>query len=581
VLPDGTPDAFAFASLTGQPGDTVVAAAPVRLTGFNTPIAVSADGGAEVTTDGGTRAVVVTAGGVSTTWAVGVVDQIPDAFAFLDRMGEDANEMAVSEPVVPTGYNAPTPISVAGASAPAISVGGSPFTPATVIALEQSVVVRLATTPTSFTTRTATVTIGGVSVAWTVATGGIDTTPDPFAIAALTNQTPNAIAVSAQVLLTGFDASLTLSASGDGGPQVSVDDGATWASSRRLRPGQAFRVRLTAGAGGTTATTVVDAGGVAAAWTVTTRLSGTAPNAFAIAALANQPGNTVVERAFVAPEGYTDPTTISVSGAGAPEVSVANGPWTTAATIAPGQSFRVRMTSPAPDGLTRTATVAVGGVSAGRSVTTINMKPNPMGPFSVTGQTPGACMQSDEVVFTGMTHPAVFTDAVQVSGAGGVANGFSWILVGTGVRHGVGHVVQPGQPYREGSPQVSVGGDAWTTDASTGPGQSFRVRLTSAPVADGVVRTATVLIGVPGAPGQSVVAGDFVVTVADRMPDAFSFAPCRTSSPGPWWSRRRRRSSAWACRRLPSRWPAVRRRSTGAAMSRAASSPMDRPCACA
>jgi hypothetical protein len=77
-----------------------------------------------------------------------------------------------------------------------------------------------------------------------------------------------------------------------------------------------------------------------------------------------------------------------------------------------------------------------------------------------------------------------------------------------------------------------VGGAAWTTDTSLNLGQTFRVQLTSAPVVDATVRTATVSIGVPGAVGQSVLTALFAVTVADRTPDAISFASLSDVEPG-------------------------------------------------
>jgi hypothetical protein len=468
----GTPDAFSFAALTGQPGNAVISATPVRRLGFNTPIAVSATGGAEVTTDGGapwassgtlapvaflgvrvntgapdgsTRAIVVTTGGVSTTWNIGIIDQIPNAFSFAPRTGEELDELAVFAPVTPTGYSAATAISVSGEGSPQISVGGGAFTTATMISPGQSVIVRLTTAAPPMTTRIATVSIGSVSASWSVTTGGVDSVPVAFSLSPLTNQAPGAQVVSAPVAPTGFDASFTLALSGDGTPQVSSNVGATWAASLRLRPGQSFLVRVTAGGEVTTRTATVDAGGVQALWSVSPRALDTTPDAFSIPALTAQPSTMLMESGSVTPVGYVDAAPISVSGDGFPQIAVATGSWTTSVTISPGHAFRVRMTSPDPDGLTRTVSVSVGGVSASWSVTTIDTMPDPGGPFSVSNQLTGSCMQSPDFTFTGMTQPATFTAASQISGT---ADSLTLVLVGPGTVHGVGRVINAGETWR-------------------------------------------------------------------------------------------------------------------------------------
>lgn len=471
VVGVATPDPFAFAALTDQPGGIAAISAPVAPTGFNVPVAasVSGDGSPEISTDGGAtwgqtatltpggtirarlqtgvpdggvRLATVVAGGRAATWSVGVVDQMPDAFAFAPRAGEDRGVVSTSEPIVPTGFSTPAPVSVAGEGGPQISIAGGPWTTAGTIQPGQAIAVRLQTADAAFAPRVATVSIAGVQGAWSVSTGGADATPDAFSIAALTGQAPEAPVVSAPVVLTGFDTPIDLSAAGDGTPEISTNGGAAWAPSARLLPGQTFLVRMTAGPEGTTRVATVTAGGVAAPWSVQARVRDTTPDAFAIPALAGQPGGVLVESASVVPAGYTDPTSISASGPGSPEISVDGGGWTTAATISPGQSFRVRMTSPEPDGLSRSATVSVGGVAAAWSVQTVDTMHDPLGALSVVNIPIGNCAVGPSVTFAGFTTPAVFAGTTVVAGQAGFRGNFS--SPATGVV-GAGYVLSPGQ----------------------------------------------------------------------------------------------------------------------------------------
>ncbi len=62
--------------------------------------------------------------------------------------------------------------------------------------------------------------------------------------------------------------------------------------------------------------------------------------------------------------------TVTVSGEGSPQLSVAGGTWTSSATISKGQSIQLRMTSSSSDSTTYTATLTTGSDSMQWTVTT-------------------------------------------------------------------------------------------------------------------------------------------------------------------------------------------------------------------
>jgi chitodextrinase/uncharacterized protein YkwD len=101
-----------------------------------------------------------------------VVDVSPDAFSFPPVTGAPPSTIVVSSPITVTGINAPAPIAVAGGE---YSVNGGPFTgqPGSVTN-GNSVRVRLTSSASDTTLKSATLTIGDVSAAFHVTTGGVD-----------------------------------------------------------------------------------------------------------------------------------------------------------------------------------------------------------------------------------------------------------------------------------------------------------------------------------------------------------------------------------------------------------------------
>lgn len=103
---------------------------------------------------------------------------------------------------------------------------------------------------------------------------------------------------------------------------------------------------------------------------VTSVACDTTPNAFSFTDQTGQQLNTLRTSNTVTIGGINTATTVSVSGAGSPKISINGGAWVTSGTIQNGQTLRVQLTSANAFSTARSATVNVGGVTDGWSVTT-------------------------------------------------------------------------------------------------------------------------------------------------------------------------------------------------------------------
>jgi len=172
--------------------------------------------------------------------------------------------------------------------------------------------------------------------------------------------------VSSNPVMLGNAYLLYISIGGAGGPQLSVDGGATWAVGGDLPAGSPLYLRLTSSAsqGTSEVATLSDN----CSWTVTTAI--TTPMAYTITSKTGQTAGSSVTSASISPVGYNAPTTISVSGQGNPKLQINGGALVTSATMFPGQSFTVTLTASSTSGGSNVATVNVGGMTGTFTVTT-------------------------------------------------------------------------------------------------------------------------------------------------------------------------------------------------------------------
>ncbi|WP_211219677.1 alpha/beta hydrolase [Nevskia ramosa] len=214
------------------------------------------------------------------------------------------------------------------------------------------------------------------------------------------------------------------------------------------------------------------------------------PDAFSFGAVVDSATGSVETSNGVIVSGINTDTPITVSGG---SYSVNGGAFTAAAgTVTVGQTVRVRQTASSSASTTTVATLTIGGVSAGFSVTTARAGDSVPDAFSfraLVDVDPSSTQNSDSIAITGIDVPS------PVSVIGGL---------------------------------YSVNGGAYSGDPGTiRPGNTVSVQLL-APFTGSTTATATLNIG--------GVSADFRVTtksvVADTTPDAFSFMPITNVEPG-------------------------------------------------
>lgn len=516
------PDVFAFTDLTGQAVNTVVMSnilpvtgvlqATVTITGTGSPqfricsdasctsvirnwtsAATTINQGQHLqlrlttaaTTDGATRTATVQIGQISDAWSVSTQDNSPDAFAFTDVTNQPAATLITSNTLTITGIGPnPTNISVSGAGSPQISIAGGAWTTSGTILPGQTLAVRLTSAGTSSTTRSATVTVGNGSDTWSVTTVPQDDTPNAFNFADVANQPASTVVSSSTLTITGIGPDpVNVSIAGAGSPQVSINGGA-WATSGTILNGQTLQLRLTSHTvtDGTSRSATVTVGTGSDTWSVVTQDD--TPAAFSFTDVTNQAVNTVITSNTLTITGIGgNPTAVSVTGTGSPQISINGGAWTTSGTILAGQSLAVRLTSASTSSTTRSATVTVGNSSDTWSVTTIpqDNTPNAFDFTNLTNQLFSTLVTSNVVTITG-----IGPDPVNVSITG------------------------------QGSPEFSIAGGAWGTSGTITNGQTLQLRMTTSN-ASVTTLTATVTVGTFSD------AWSTTTQVQDDTPNAFSF----------------------------------------------------------
>jgi len=310
----------------------------------------------------------VTVGTVSDFWRVTTEaqDTTPNAFSFTDQTMQPYNTLTTSNTITIGGINDSTPVSVTGDGSPQISINGGSWVTSGNITNGQTLRVRLTSANAASTTRSAIVNVGGVTDTWSV--GTYDITPAAFDFTNQTNVAPSTWIYSNTVTLSGINTSTPVSITGGGQFQIA---GGSWVTSGNITNGQTLRLRIySSSAFSTAVSTTVSVGTVSDGWSVTTEAQDTTPDAYNFTNLTGQTKNMLVYSNTVTITGINDSTPVTISGTGSPQFSINGGSYTTSGNITNGQTLRLRLTSANADNTARSATVNVGGVTDGWSVTT-------------------------------------------------------------------------------------------------------------------------------------------------------------------------------------------------------------------
>ncbi|RZA00179.1 MAG: hypothetical protein EOO68_11580, partial [Moraxellaceae bacterium] len=201
-------------------------------------------------------------------------DSTPNGFTFTAVTGAAVNAEVTSNDITVSGINQPAAISVTGGE---YSVAGGAFTAAaSTVTNGQAVKVKVKTSATTNTPTSATLSIGGVTGTFTVTTAP-DVIPDAFTFAPTNDVEPSSINTSAAITVAGIDIAVPISVTGG---EYSINDGAFTSVEGTVSNGQTVKVKQTAAANVTTAsTTTLTIGGMAGTYVVTTAPDHTAPTA--------------------------------------------------------------------------------------------------------------------------------------------------------------------------------------------------------------------------------------------------------------------------------------------------------------
>lgn len=465
---DIAPDPFVFVDAGDVARNTAVVSAPVTVAGINDGAPISVEGGAysinggsfvtwagtvwagasvrvshtSAATFGTPVGTVLTIGGVSDTFTSTTLaqDLTPDPFTFADRADVPRNTPIFSNLVTVTGINDAAPISVSGGT---YSINGGGFTaaPGTVSA-GWTVQVRQFSSDEFATAVDTVLTIGGVSDTFTSTTVARDTTPDAYVFTDVSGVGRGAAITSSEITVRGINDWTPISVAGG---EYSIDGMVFTAASGLVANGSRVRVRHTSASGFSAAVdTTLTIGGVADVFTSTTEAEDTSPDAFAFTDQTGVATGTTVTSAAITVAGVNSTAAVSVAGGA---YSINGGPYTTAAgTAQAGDQIRTQHVSASSANASVNTTLNVGGVSDVFTSTTgaVDTTPDPFSFVDVTGARRGARVTSNVITVAGINAPVSIT----VAGA---------------------------------SAEYSKNGGAYTSNPGTvGPGDSLRVRATTA-----------------------------------------------------------------------------------------------------
>ncbi|HET8698103.1 MAG TPA: hypothetical protein VFO94_11480 [Gammaproteobacteria bacterium] len=325
-------------------------------------------------------------------------DTTPQPFSFPAQTGVAVGTAVDSAVIVVGGIDAPATIAVSGGQ---YSINGQPFTSSSgTVSNGQQVRLRVATSASYEATVEATLTIGGVSAAFSVTTYAKDDTPEPFSFADVTGVPLDASVESSSITVAGINAPAAISVEGG---EYSIDGQAFTGNAGTVANGQQVRLRVGASPGyETTVAATLTIGGVDAQFNVTTFALDDTPDAISFAAAEDVVRGAMVESATVTVAGINAAVPIAVAGG---EYSIDGAPFTASGgTVVNGQTVQLRGTASATPGAAVTVTVTVSALSAAFEITTSS----DVAPPVVTVLFPPAQSRTsgEQIVLRGTAHDA-------------------------------------------------------------------------------------------------------------------------------------------------------------------------------
>jgi hypothetical protein len=293
-------------------------------------------------------------------------DLIPDSFTVPPVTGAALGVDTSSAPFTVSGITAAVPISVIGGK---YQINSAPFTSTSgTVSAGQTVKVSILSSVNFGTTKTASITVGGVTGTFSVITLAADTTPDAFSFAAVTGAALSTVGVSAPITVAGVNTDAPISISSGG--EYSIDSTTDFVStSGTVKNTQVVRVRATSSnAFNTPVNVTLTIGGVNATFTITTLAEDTTPETFSFTPVTGAELNASATSNTVTITGINSSAKVVVLLG---EYSINDGGFVTAdGTITNGQTIKVRRTASSSFSTATEVNLSIGGVSATFSITT-------------------------------------------------------------------------------------------------------------------------------------------------------------------------------------------------------------------
>ena len=333
------------------------------------------------------------------------IDFTPNTFSFTDLINQAKNTQLTSNEIIIGGIDIPTIISITNGE---YKIGIGAWTSANGTITNGQTVTLRGTTPDAFdSTKNITLTIGGVSDIFTIATTG-NTIPNPFDIANKSNVALSTLIESDGVTIAGLTTASSISVT-DG--EYSINGGAYTATAGTISNGQTVKVRHTSSASNATpTTTTLTIGGVSDTFTATT-LTDTIPNTFSFTDVSNIALSTLIESNEITVSGLAVASPISITDG---EYSINGGTYTaTAGTISNGQTVKVRHTSSGSNATPTTTTLTIGGISDTFTATTLaDTIPTAFSFTDVSNIPLATLIESNEITVSGLA----VTSPISVTG---------------------------------------------------------------------------------------------------------------------------------------------------------------------
>lgn len=293
-LADTTPNTFSFTPITTAPINTVFTSSSITVAGINAAAAISVTGasysvnGGTPTTSAGSVNVgdvvtlvatssssfnttitpTLTIGGVSASWSISTFtgDTVPDQFTFVDQTGVALSTVITSAPIVVSGINAPSAISITGGT---YSINGAAYvSTAGTVNNGDSITVRHTSSGSLATQINTVLTIGGIVDTFSSVTIAVDTTPNPFGFSPLIGMALSTVYTSELQTITGINTAANCTVTNG---TVSINGGAYTASPGNINANDTVRLKTTSSSSfNTNIAVTLTIGGVAAVWNVST-----------------------------------------------------------------------------------------------------------------------------------------------------------------------------------------------------------------------------------------------------------------------------------------------------------------------